>query len=129
MGTQTSQHFNRDEFLRRMDGDEEDAQFILEHTKDTIESIIVEFEDAIATEELERVRAAAHKIKGTSRSLTFEKLAEKALALEKTAASGKEIAESSSSAESEEEKKRVLGEIHRLAGEIVDEFHYVKTLI
>ncbi|MFW6348061.1 MAG: Hpt domain-containing protein, partial [Cyclonatronaceae bacterium] len=84
---------------------------------------------AIATEELEHVRAAAHKIKGTSRSLTFDKLAEKALALEKTAASGKELPETSTPAEFEEERKRVLSEIHRLAGEIVDEFHYVKTLI
>lgn len=128
MNTQELQHFDRNEFLRRMDGDEEDAAFILEHTKNTIETIISDFQEAIASEELEQVRAAAHKIKGTSRSLTFEILAEKALALEQLAATAKEESPEDS-AEKTADRTKALEDIKRLADEIVDEFHFLKTLI
>lgn len=121
MNTQELQHFDRDQFLQRMDGDEEDACFILEHTKDTIENIISDFQNAMASADLARIQGAAHKIKGTSRSLTFEVLAEKALMLEKTAAAAKES--------DADEMNSFYDEMSKLAGEIVEEFYYVKTLI
>lgn len=125
MNKEQLQHFDWQEFLRRMDGDEDDARFILEHTKDTIESIISDFRSAISSGDMELVRAAAHKIKGTSRSLTFDLLAEQALRLENLAKARKQAI----SQNEDQEKKSQLRDIQELADEIVEEFQYVKTLI
>ncbi|MCH8566753.1 MAG: response regulator [Balneolales bacterium] len=107
---QPNNHFDKRILIERMGGDESAAEEILGITRSMIDVLYTEFEAAMNTDTEKNIKAAAHKIKGTANSLTFNKLAEMGLELEKM-----------SPFNSEEAQK--LGE------DIKKEIKYLKTLI
>jgi len=76
-------HFDRKELLNRM-GDEEVVQEMLLIAADQLSAFPAEFRGHLHTGNLDAIRKAAHKLKGTALAICFGELAGQARALEMT---------------------------------------------
>lgn len=114
-------HFDKEVFLKRMDGDEDATEAVLQQTKAALSKMIEDFQETINSLDVDCIHKKAHKIKGTARSLSFEILADKAYLLERYT--------------DKEQNRDVTAEgeaydfIQNQASGIVEEMRYLKQML
>lgn len=78
-----SEHFDREEVLRRLGNDTELLGELLEYAQEDFPAYMQSLEEAIESGDSERIQRAAHKLKGFARNMGFTRLSEIALETEK----------------------------------------------
>ena len=68
-------HFNRPELMQRLMGDEDLLRELLLTAEDTYAELIMKINDAFSRGDCRDVKSIAHSIKGSARSMCFQKLA------------------------------------------------------
>jgi HPt (histidine-containing phosphotransfer) domain-containing protein len=75
--------FNRDDFIRRLGGDEETAADILELFLSDLESQLLEIKLSVDAESVSELRLKTHALKGASANVGAQAVRDAAMALEK----------------------------------------------
>ncbi|WP_029332028.1 PAS domain-containing hybrid sensor histidine kinase/response regulator [Gillisia marina] len=87
----TALHFDKEELLEKLEGDEEGYQQLMEMVKTNLSDIQSKLDTAIEAEDFDSVRKVAHSLKGSSLNCGFYALNELAFALEHIKTEKKEV--------------------------------------
>jgi HPt (histidine-containing phosphotransfer) domain-containing protein len=112
-------HFDKEVFLKRMDGDLNATEAVLDQTKAALNKMIDDFQQTVNSLNIENIHKKAHKIKGTARSLSFEILADRAYLLERY----------TENSESDTNTSEAIDFIETQASAIVEEMRYLKQIL